>query len=161
MHGILVTGGAGYIGSATVEHFLRKAKKWWCLTIWHGGTAPPRIRCALLSGASGRPRASLQASPRNMTSTRVSISRRLPTWESQLPSPRSILKTMWKRESLLWALLINAGVKRVVFSSTCATYGEPEQMPISETCPQWPKNPYGWSKFIWSGCLRATITPTG
>jgi UDP-glucose 4-epimerase len=42
--------------------------------------------------------------------------------------------------------LLGAGVRRVVFSSTCATYGEPEKIPISETTPQWPTNPYGWTK---------------
>ncbi|MEZ6194042.1 MAG: NAD-dependent epimerase/dehydratase family protein, partial [Phycisphaerales bacterium] len=40
------------------------------------------------------------------------------------------------------------GVKRLVFSSTCATYGEPESMPIVETMPQKPINPYGWSKLF-------------
>ncbi len=40
------------------------------------------------------------------------------------------------------------GVRRMVFSSTCATYGEPEQMPIVETMPQRPINPYGWSKLF-------------
>lgn len=41
-----------------------------------------------------------------------------------------------------------AGVKRMVFSSTCATYGEPppHQIPIAEDCPQNPINPYGKSK---------------
>jgi UDP-glucose 4-epimerase len=41
-----------------------------------------------------------------------------------------------------------AGVERFVFSSTCASYGEPsrEFIPIPETCPQNPINPYGWSK---------------
>jgi UDP-glucose 4-epimerase len=41
-----------------------------------------------------------------------------------------------------------AGVKRMVFSSTCATYGEPtpDYIPIEETCPQNPINPYGRSK---------------
>lgn len=40
------------------------------------------------------------------------------------------------------------GVERFVFSSTCATYGEPGpgNIPIAETCPQSPINPYGWSK---------------
>jgi UDP-glucose-4-epimerase GalE len=40
------------------------------------------------------------------------------------------------------------GVERFVFSSTCASYGEPsrEFIPIPETCPQNPINPYGWSK---------------
>ncbi len=51
--------------------------------------------------------------------------------------------------------LLKAGIRRVVFSSTCATYGEPEQMPISETCPQWPKNPYGWSKFTMERLLES------
>ncbi len=40
------------------------------------------------------------------------------------------------------------GVNRLVFSSTCATYGEPESMPIVETMPQKPINPYGWSKLF-------------
>jgi UDP-glucose 4-epimerase len=44
--------------------------------------------------------------------------------------------------------LDRAGVKRFVFSSTCATYGEPESMPISETTIQRPINPYGWSKLF-------------
>ena len=44
--------------------------------------------------------------------------------------------------------MIEAGVNRLVFSSTCATYGEPgpEHIPITETCPQRPVNPYGCSK---------------
>jgi UDP-glucose 4-epimerase len=44
--------------------------------------------------------------------------------------------------------LVGAGVRRMVFSSTCATYGEPKEVPIPETCPQWPVNPYGWSKLM-------------
>jgi UDP-glucose-4-epimerase GalE len=39
-----------------------------------------------------------------------------------------------------------AGVKRLVFSSTCAVYGEPETTPIVETMRREPINPYGWSK---------------
>lgn len=43
-----------------------------------------------------------------------------------------------------------AGVNKFVFSSTCATYGEPapEHIPIPETTPQAPINPYGWSKYF-------------
>jgi len=50
-----------------------------------------------------------------------------------------------------------AGVKRMVFSSTCATYGEPERMPIVETMPQWPINPYGWSKLFVERVLRDQV----
>ena len=43
-----------------------------------------------------------------------------------------------------------AGIQRFVFSSTCATYGEPpsDQIPIEETCTQDPVNPYGRSKLM-------------
>ena len=41
-----------------------------------------------------------------------------------------------------------AGVKKLILSSSCATYGIPEQIPISETHPQAPINPYGWSKLM-------------
>jgi UDP-glucose 4-epimerase len=48
----------------------------------------------------------------------------------------------------LLGALNETGVRRFVFSSTCATYGEPQQNPISELHPQLPANPYGWSKLI-------------
>jgi UDP-glucose 4-epimerase len=47
-----------------------------------------------------------------------------------------------------------AGVKRLVFSSTCATYGEPPATPIVETMPQQPINPYGWSKWFVERILK-------
>ena len=47
-----------------------------------------------------------------------------------------------------------AGVRRLVFSSTCATYGVPRGMPIVETMPQEPINPYGWSKLFTERMLR-------
>jgi UDP-glucose 4-epimerase len=43
---------------------------------------------------------------------------------------------------------VEAGIRRFVISSTCATYGEAEKIPIAETTPQWPTNPYGWSKLM-------------
>ena len=55
--------------------------------------------------------------------------------------------------SLLRAMK-TAGVKRLVFSSTCATYGEPRTTPIVETMPQEPVNPYGWSKWCVERVLR-------
>ena len=44
--------------------------------------------------------------------------------------------------------LREANVKLMVFSSTCATYGEPIKIPIAEDHPQLPTNPYGWSKLF-------------
>jgi UDP-glucose 4-epimerase len=45
-------------------------------------------------------------------------------------------------------------VRRLVFSSTCATYGEPRSTPITEAHPQLPINPYGWSKLIAEQMMR-------
>jgi len=42
--------------------------------------------------------------------------------------------------------MLDAGVRDVVFSSTCATYGEPQRVPIAEDHPQNPVNPYGETK---------------
>lgn len=50
-------------------------------------------------------------------------------------------------QNLLDALVAH-DVRDFVFSSTCATYGEPEQMPITEDTPQHPVNPYGRSKLM-------------
>lgn len=46
-----------------------------------------------------------------------------------------------------------AGVDRIVFSSSCATYGVPDRLPIAETTPQVPINPYGRTKLICEGML--------
>ncbi|HEY1066547.1 MAG TPA: UDP-glucose 4-epimerase GalE, partial [Pirellulales bacterium] len=47
-----------------------------------------------------------------------------------------------------------AKVGRMVFSSSCATYGVPESLPIVEELPQRPINPYGWSKLFMEQALR-------
>ncbi|MEQ1922400.1 MAG: UDP-glucose 4-epimerase GalE, partial [Pyrinomonadaceae bacterium] len=57
--------------------------------------------------------------------------------------------------------LIRSDVKNIVFSSTCATYGDPQQIPISETHPQKPVNPYGWSKFMTERILETYDTAYG
>ncbi|MBW4549565.1 MAG: UDP-glucose 4-epimerase GalE [Aphanocapsa sp. GSE-SYN-MK-11-07L] len=44
--------------------------------------------------------------------------------------------------------MVEVGIKTIVFSSTCATYGNPEQLPIPETHPQNPINPYGMTKLM-------------
>jgi UDP-glucose 4-epimerase len=48
----------------------------------------------------------------------------------------------------------NAGVRHIIFSSTCATYGIPEQTPITEATPQQPINPYGETKLAFERALR-------
>jgi UDP-glucose-4-epimerase GalE len=50
---------------------------------------------------------------------------------------------------------LDAGIRRFVFSSTCAVYGLPEQIPIAEQTPREPVNPYGASKLCFENALQA------
>lgn len=50
-----------------------------------------------------------------------------------------------------------AGVRRLVFSSTCSTYGTPERLPLDEHSPQRPCNPYGQSKLVVEQMLRDLV----
>ncbi len=61
---------------------------------------------------------------------------------------------------LLRAMLA-AGVKKFVFSSTCATFGVPATLPIHEDLPQKPINPYGQTKLDVENALRALAPATG
>ncbi len=56
--------------------------------------------------------------------------------------------------SLLNAAL-DAGVKKIIFSSTCAVYGEPAKVPIEENTPRQPVNPYGVTKLFFEQALEA------
>jgi UDP-glucose 4-epimerase len=55
----------------------------------------------------------------------------------------------------MMSALLHVGVRRVVFSSTAATYGDAQHIPISENEPQWPVNPYGWSKLFMERLLHS------
>ena len=51
--------------------------------------------------------------------------------------------------------VLDAGIRRFVFSSTCAVYGMPQQIPITEQTPREPVNPYGASKLFFENALEA------
>src|SRR5471032_1308796 len=57
--------------------------------------------------------------------------------------------------------MIGSGVKKFVFSSTCATYGVPARMPITEDLPQSPINPYGQTKLDLENALKSFATAYG
>lgn len=61
----------------------------------------------------------------------------------------------------LLAAMEQAGVKRIIFSSTCATYGVPDTTPIRETTPQRPINPYGESKLKFEHALAEAHATNG
>lgn len=57
--------------------------------------------------------------------------------------------------------MLGFGVKKFVFSSTCATFGVPSEMPIKETTPQAPINPYGQTKLDLENALKALAHANG
>ncbi len=57
--------------------------------------------------------------------------------------------------------MLDTGVKKFVFSSTCATYGVPETLPLVETMPQRPINPYGQTKLDVENALKALARAEG
>lgn len=63
-------------------------------------------------------------------------------------APRKYFQNNVRNSLNLIDAMVEAGVQRIVFSSTCATYGIPASVPISESQPQRPINPYGESKLF-------------
>jgi UDP-glucose 4-epimerase len=69
--------------------------------------------------------------------------------------PRKYYENNFVATLRLLETMLDNGVTKFVFSSTCATYGEPESLPIVETLPQAPINPYGQTKLDVENCLKA------
>ena len=63
-------------------------------------------------------------------------------------APRKFFRNNVVNTLNLLDVMLDRGVKNIVFSSTCATYGEPIEVPISEDHPQAPSTPYGESKLM-------------
>ncbi len=61
----------------------------------------------------------------------------------------------------LLGAMLEVGVKKFVFSSTCATYGSPDHLPMTEDLPQAPINPYGQTKLDVENVLKALATAHG
>jgi UDP-glucose-4-epimerase GalE len=79
-----------------------------------------------------------------------SVTDPLKYYRNNLAAPLTLLEAMQKH-----------GCKQFIFSSTCATYGDPQFMPMSEDHPQQPVNPYGASKWMLERVLRDCGTAWG
>ncbi|CAI8287114.1 MAG: UDP-glucose 4-epimerase [Opitutia bacterium UBA7350] len=69
--------------------------------------------------------------------------------------PRKYYENNFVATLRLLETMLDNGVKKFVFSSTCATYGEPETLPMVESLPQAPINPYGQTKLDVENCLKS------
>jgi UDP-glucose-4-epimerase GalE len=71
-----------------------------------------------------------------------------------MSNPRKYFENNVVNSLHLLNTVTDCGVERIVFSSSCATYGNPARVPIEETDPQQPVNPYGESKLFVEKTLR-------
>jgi UDP-glucose 4-epimerase len=143
---ILVTGGAGYIGSVTVEQLRAKGHDVVVLDdLKRGHRSNVHRDVPFYKGRVGDRTLVAGIAAGHRIEACVHFAALAYVGESVLEPARYFENNVEQGIALMDALR-QAGVRLMVFSSTCATYGEPEQIPISENCRQWPTNPYGWSK---------------
>ncbi len=145
---ILVTGGAGYIGSVTVEQ-LRQAGRPVAildnLSRGHQTAIPPDV--PLYVGDIGD-RALVRRVIREQGVVACIHFAALALVPESVEQPALYYDNNAYRCQTLLDALREAGIGRFVFSSTCATYGLPRAIPIAEDHPQQPITPYGWSKLF-------------
>jgi UDP-glucose 4-epimerase len=143
---ILVTGGAGYIGSVTVELLRSRGEQVVVLDDLARGHRSALDRdVPFYQGLVGDCALVAQIAREHQIEACIHFAALAYVGESVV-EPRKYFENNVAQGTALMGALLDAGIRHVVFSSTCATYGQPEQVPISESCSQWPTNPYGWSK---------------
>jgi len=151
---VLVTGGAGYIGSVVVEQLIKhghEAIVYDNLSTGHAAAITPE---AVFIKADLTDRDTLiRALDQNKIESVIHMAASSLVGESIKNPRRCFTNNVSAGLSLLEAML-TVGVKKFVFSSTAAVYGAPEAMPITEEAPQNPTNPYGESKLAFERMLR-------
>jgi UDP-glucose 4-epimerase len=147
---ILVTGGAGYIGSHAVLELQRAGYDTLILdnlVYGHQDLVDDVLNTKLIVGDTGdRELLDLLFTTHNIAAV-MHFAAYAYVGESVTDPAKYYRNNVVGTLTLLEAMLA-ANVKKFVFSSTCATYGVPEILPISEDCPQKPINPYGMSKLM-------------
>jgi len=143
---ILVTGGAGYIGSITVELLRERGRHVVVLDNLSRGhrDAVPRD-VPFYEGNIGDLELVGHLTREHNIEVCIHFAALAYVGES-VKNPGLYFENNVIQTIALLGVLLKAGVRSVVFSSSCATYGEPRQIPISEQHPQQPTSPYGWSK---------------
>jgi UDP-glucose 4-epimerase len=144
---IMVAGGAGYIGSHTLWLLRQRGHDAFAFDNLSEGHASAVLDAELVRGDL----ADSALVERTLRERKVeavfhfaahcyvgeSVTEPAKYYRNNVVTTLSLLESMRRAE-----------VPYFVFSSTCATYGEPRQERMDESHPQWPVNPYGWTKFM-------------
>ncbi|MEN9677157.1 MAG: UDP-glucose 4-epimerase [Verrucomicrobiota bacterium] len=151
---VFVTGGAGYIGSVCVEELCEAGHTVTVLdnlSEGHRSAVDPRARFVQADLADGE--AVKRAVKESGATAVVHFAASALVGES-MSDPSKYFRNNVLGGLNLADAAVAAGVKKFVFSSTCATYGEPERVPLDELLPQRPVNPYGESKLMFERVLH-------
>jgi UDP-glucose 4-epimerase len=150
---ILITGGAGYIGSHCVVELMRNGYE--CLVVdnlsnghFKAVKTPNFVKADLSDIKALRDvfgKYSIEAVIHFAADAYVGES---------VTNPQKYYYNNVVNTLNLLSVMNENNVKNIVFSSTCATYGNPEYVPIDENHPQSPINPYGRTKLIIEGILK-------
>jgi UDP-glucose 4-epimerase len=149
---ILVVGGAGYIGS----HAARALKRAGYEAIIYDSLVNGHRRLTKgfeLIEADMADDAKLSAALKRVDGV-MHFAAHAYVGES-VENPRKYFHNNVESALNLLNLTVDAGIRRFVFSSTCAVYGEPAKVPITEDNPRQPVNPYGTSKLFCEYALEA------
>ena len=150
---VLVTGGAGYIGSVIVEFLVQRGHAVTVLDSLYKGHAGAVASPATLLRADLADRETVsQALGRSQADAVIHMAADSLVGESMTNPAKYFRNNVVNSQNLVDAMLA-AGVKRLVFSSTAAVYGEPEIVPITEDAALTPTNVYGETKLAFERML--------
>jgi UDP-glucose-4-epimerase GalE len=153
---LLVTGGAGYVGSHTVRALVERGERPVVVDdLSEGHIAAVReaelVRCDLSDPRAGGVLDSVFA--REKFDAVLHFGAKAYVGES-VRDPETYYRVNVTGGLQLLSSMARNRVPAILFSSTCATYGEPVRLPIDEDHPQAPINPYGRTKLALEGALR-------
>jgi UDP-glucose 4-epimerase len=152
---ILVTGGAGYIGSVAVERLTAKGEGIVVLDdLAYGHLESIDADIPFYQGSAGDRTLVTRIAREHEIESCMHFAALAYVGES-VEKPALYFENNVEHGISLVNALVDAGVRRFIFSSSCTVYGEPEKTPIGEDFPQWPKNPYGWTKFTLERLLES------
>lgn len=142
---ILVTGGAGYVGSHAARLLTREGHRVWVYDNVSRGHAAATQGLPLVRGNLSDRELLAQTMREHKIEAVMHFAAFALVGES-VTDPNLYYENNVVGSLRLLQAMRDAEVTKIVFSSTTATYGEPEKSPIAETTPQHPINPYGFSK---------------
>ncbi|MDK4701976.1 UDP-glucose 4-epimerase GalE [Rhizobium sp. CNPSo 4062] len=147
MRTVLVTGGAGYIGSHCCKAF---AEAGWSVVTYDNLSRGWRdaVKWGPLVEGDIADAETVAATLRQYRPDVVAHFAAYAYVGESVEFPELYYRNNTFGTLVLIEEMLKAGINRLIFSSTCASYGIPSRTPIDESHPQWPINPYGWSKFM-------------